>query len=167
MRGREVERAAKKERKSSKKTHRIDQQPVLAAVLVQARGRSQPRGSGADDEDADLFRVCFVFFLESQKKKKEEVKVEREKSSNEKKNVRWRDERASSALFFIVSPSPSSHFPPSTLPKLAFLGVSEVSRAILDPDQRESTRTKEEKRRGRRTKKIWMFFFRFRFFFEK
>lgn len=35
-------------------THRVNQQPVRLAVLMEPRGRAQARGPGAHDEDADL-----------------------------------------------------------------------------------------------------------------
>ena len=44
----------KKTFKKNSNPYRVDQQPVLAAVLVEPRGGPEARGPGADDEDADL-----------------------------------------------------------------------------------------------------------------
>lgn len=44
-----------KKKKKANTTHRVDEEPVLAAVLVEARGGAEACGPGADDEDADLF----------------------------------------------------------------------------------------------------------------
>ena len=42
--------------KGKRKAHRVDKQPVPAAVLVEARGRAESRRACADDEDADLLK---------------------------------------------------------------------------------------------------------------